>query len=60
VSINDQTRIYTNHTYEIAETLGIEAARNALIKESVDVLKVQGLDVDLRHITLVADNDWKW
>ncbi len=51
----DQTRIYTNHTYEIAETLGIEAARNALIKESVDVLKVQGLDVDLRHITLVAD-----
>ncbi|MHA1125244.1 MAG: DNA-directed RNA polymerase subunit A'' [Candidatus Heimdallarchaeota archaeon] len=51
----DQTRIYTNHTYEIAETLGIEAARNAIIKESVDVLKVQGLDVDLRHITLVAD-----
>lgn len=51
----DQTKIYTNHTYEIAETLGIEAARNAIIKESVDVLKVQGLDVDLRHITLVAD-----
>jgi DNA-directed RNA polymerase subunit A" len=51
----DQTKIYTNHTYEIAETLGIEAARNAIIKESVEVLKVQGLDVDLRHITLVAD-----
>ncbi|MFW9922540.1 MAG: DNA-directed RNA polymerase subunit A'' [Candidatus Thorarchaeota archaeon] len=51
----DQTRIYTNHTYEIAETLGIEAARNAIIKESMAVLKAQGLDVDLRHITLVAD-----
>jgi len=51
----DQTRIYTNHTYEIAETLGIEAARNAIIKESIEVLKAQGLDVDLRHITLVAD-----
>ena len=51
----DQTRIYTNHTYEIAETLGIEAARNAIIKEAIEVLKAQGLDVDLRHITLVAD-----
>ncbi len=51
----DQTRLYTNHTYEIAETLGIEAARNAIIKESMEVLKAQGLDVDLRHITLVAD-----
>ncbi len=51
----DQTRIYSNHTYEIAETLGIEAARNAIIKESMKVLKAQGLDVDIRHITLVAD-----
>ncbi|NHJ47904.1 MAG: DNA-directed RNA polymerase subunit A'' [Asgard group archaeon] len=51
----DQTRIYTNHTYEVAETLGIEAARNAIIKESMEVLAAQGLDVDLRHITLVAD-----
>jgi DNA-directed RNA polymerase subunit A" len=51
----DQTRIYTNHTYEIAETLGIEAARNAIIKESMEVLAAQGLDVDIRHITLVAD-----
>ncbi|MCK5159156.1 MAG: DNA-directed RNA polymerase subunit A'', partial [Candidatus Heimdallarchaeota archaeon] len=51
----DQKRIYTNHTYEIAETLGIEAARNSIIKESMAVLKAQGLDVDIRHITLVAD-----
>ncbi|MBN1330776.1 MAG: DNA-directed RNA polymerase subunit A'' [Candidatus Heimdallarchaeota archaeon] len=51
----DLTRIYTNHTYEIAETLGIEAARNSIIRESMEVLKAQGLDVDIRHITLVAD-----
>ncbi len=51
----DQKRIYTNHTYEISETLGIEAARNSIIKESMAVLKAQGLDVDIRHITLVAD-----
>jgi len=51
----DQTRVYSNHTYEIADTLGIEAARNSLIKESMEVLEAQGLDVDIRHITLVAD-----
>ncbi|MBD3190952.1 MAG: DNA-directed RNA polymerase subunit A'' [Candidatus Heimdallarchaeota archaeon] len=51
----DKTRIYTNHLYEIAYTLGIEAARNAIIKEALEVLKSQGLDVDVRHITLVAD-----
>jgi DNA-directed RNA polymerase subunit A" len=51
----DQTRIYTNHTHEIEHTLGIEAARNAIIKEALKVLEEQGLDVDIRHITLVAD-----
>ena len=40
---------------EIAKTLGIEAARNSLIKEAIDVLEEQGLDVDIRHIMLVAD-----
>ena len=48
-------KTYTNHIHEIAETLGIEAARNAIIKEAKKVLKEQGLDVDERHITLVAD-----
>ncbi|MEA2071082.1 MAG: DNA-directed RNA polymerase subunit A'' [Asgard group archaeon] len=51
----DQSRIYTNHLYETAATLGIEAARNSIIKEAIEVLKTQGLDVDIRHITLVAD-----
>jgi DNA-directed RNA polymerase subunit A" len=45
----------TNHVHEIAKTLGIEAARNSLVKEAVDVLEEQGLDVDIRHIMLVAD-----
>ena len=51
----DPTRTSTNNIHEIAETLGIEAARNALIKEASAVLEEQGLDVDLRHIMLVAD-----
>ncbi|MCW3981479.1 MAG: DNA-directed RNA polymerase subunit A' [Candidatus Bathyarchaeota archaeon] len=51
----DPTRSLTNHFHEIAKTLGIEAARNSIIKEAVGVLEEQGLDVDIRHIMLVAD-----
>ncbi len=51
----DPTRCYTTDINQIAETLGIEAARNALIKESLAVMKEQGLDVDKRHVMLVAD-----
>jgi DNA-directed RNA polymerase subunit A" len=51
----DSTRTSSNNVHEIAETLGIEAARNALIKEAQEVLGEQGLDVDVRHIMLVAD-----
>jgi DNA-directed RNA polymerase subunit A" len=45
----------TNNIHEIAEIFGIEAARNALIKEAHNVLEEQGLDVDIRHVMLVAD-----
>jgi len=51
----DPTRTYTNNPYEIAEVLGIEAARNAIIKEALSILEEQGLDVDIRHVMLVAD-----
>ena len=51
----DPTRTTTNHVHEVAKTLGIEAARNAIIKEALGVLEEQGLDVDIRHVMLVAD-----
>ena len=51
----DTTRTISNHIHEIAETLGIEAARQVIINEAKDVLDEQGLDVDIRHIMLVAD-----
>ncbi len=51
----DPTRTVTNDIHEIAEVLGIEAARNAIIEEMKRVLEEQGLDVDIRHIMLVAD-----
>jgi DNA-directed RNA polymerase subunit A" len=51
----DTTRTISNHIHEIAETLGIEAARQVIINEAKGVLDEQGLDVDIRHIMLVAD-----
>ncbi|MCE4599886.1 MAG: DNA-directed RNA polymerase subunit A'' [Desulfurococcales archaeon] len=51
----DYTRTTTNNIHEIAEVLGIEAARNAIINEIMDVLNSSGLDVDIRHVMLVAD-----
>jgi DNA-directed RNA polymerase subunit A' len=51
----DPLSITTNNIHEIAEILGIEAARNALIREAHNVLEEQGLDVDIRHVMLVSD-----
>jgi DNA-directed RNA polymerase subunit A' len=51
----DTSRTTTNNVHEIAKTLGIEASRNALVHEAEGVLEEQGLDVDTRHVMLVAD-----
>ena len=51
----DQRRIATNNITEIANTLGIEAARSTIVFEAQHVLAEQGLTVDLRHLMLVAD-----
>lgn len=51
----DSRRVYTNNIKEIERVLGIEAARNAIVKEAKQVLDMQQLDVDVRHIMLLAD-----
>ncbi len=51
----DGKRTTTNNILEIADVLGIEAARNSIIKEAKDTLEQQGLNVDIRHLMLVAD-----
>jgi len=51
----DRKRTTTNDIFQIYETLGIEAARNSIVIEAMNVLKDQNLDVDIRHIMLVAD-----
>ncbi|MBI2581041.1 DNA-directed RNA polymerase subunit A'' [Candidatus Woesearchaeota archaeon] len=51
----DEARTTTNDIFEIEETLGIEAARQAVIDEVYKVIETQGLNVDIRHLMLVAD-----
>jgi DNA-directed RNA polymerase subunit A' len=51
----DTNRIYTNNIHEVAQVLGIEAARATLIREVMGTLDEQGLEVDIRHIFIVAD-----
>ncbi|MBD3248678.1 DNA-directed RNA polymerase subunit A'' [Candidatus Woesearchaeota archaeon] len=51
----DTSRTVTNDIYEISRILGIEAARAVVINEVSKVIEAQGLNVDIRHIMLIAD-----
>ncbi|MFW9987604.1 MAG: DNA-directed RNA polymerase subunit A'' [Candidatus Odinarchaeota archaeon] len=51
----DVTRTVSNHIHEIEKLYGVEAARQMIILESQKVLEQQGLDVDLRHLLILAD-----
>ena len=51
----DASRTITNDTFETAEVLGIEAARQSIINEIFRVIENQGLNIDIRHIMLVSD-----
>lgn len=51
----DIKRSYTNNIHEMASVLGIEAGRNTIIRETKITMQQQGLDIDVRHVLLVAD-----
>ncbi len=51
----DSTKTITNDIFEVEKVLGIEAARQIIIEEVFKVIESQGLNVDVRHIMLVAD-----
>jgi DNA-directed RNA polymerase I subunit RPA1 len=51
----DLKRIQTNHSYELKNRYGIEACRANLVKEIRSVFSVYGIDVDYRHLSLIAD-----
>ena len=52
----DASRTTCNNIHEIHKSLGIEAARESIIEETMNTLEEQGLDdVNIRHLMLVAD-----
>ncbi|MEM2463023.1 MAG: DNA-directed RNA polymerase subunit A'', partial [Candidatus Pacearchaeota archaeon] len=51
----DKERTTTNNIFEIASVLGIEAARQAIIEEAKKVIEKHGINIDEKHIKLVAD-----
>jgi len=51
----DAAKTISNDINEIYETLGIEAARQALFNELADVIKFADLYVNYRHLSLLAD-----
>ncbi|WP_115865340.1 DNA-directed RNA polymerase subunit A'' [Halorussus litoreus] len=52
----DASRTTSNNIHEINKNLGIEAARESIIEETMNTLEEQGLgDVNIRHLMLVAD-----
>jgi DNA-directed RNA polymerase subunit A'' len=51
----NKDKTISNDFYEVAEIFGIEVARELIMNEIKEVLKSQGLDIDVRHLKLVAD-----
>jgi len=45
----------SNDIHEVAKVFGIEAARETIIREVKKVIDSQGLDINERHLKLVAD-----
>ncbi|XP_063046574.1 DNA-directed RNA polymerase I subunit RPA1 [Engraulis encrasicolus] len=53
--ILDLSRLYSNEVHAMANTYGIEVALRVIEKEIKDVFAVYGIEVDPRHLSLVAD-----
>jgi len=51
----DHTRTQSNHLIEVLEVLGIEAVRNALLKELRGVIEFDGSYVNYRHLAILCE-----
>ena len=51
----DGTKTISNDIHEVCEVLGIEVARATIIKEIKKVINSQGLEINERHLKLIAD-----
>ncbi|XP_023347437.1 DNA-directed RNA polymerase III subunit RPC1, partial [Eurytemora carolleeae] len=49
------TSTTSNNTIEVANTLGIEAARKTIISEITYTMESHGMSIDIRHVMLLAD-----
>lgn len=45
----------SNHVIEVAQVLGIEAARQTIINEIQYTMKSHGMNIDPRHVMLLGD-----
>jgi DNA-directed RNA polymerase I subunit RPA1 len=54
-NIIDLNRVYSNDLHAIANTYGIEAGRCAIVHEMVNVFGMYGIEIDPRHLNLIAD-----
>ncbi|XP_042377579.1 DNA-directed RNA polymerase I subunit 1-like [Zingiber officinale] len=51
----DVNQIYTNDVHAMLNTYGVEAARATIIKEVTNVFGLYGINVNIRHLSLIAD-----
>jgi DNA-directed RNA polymerase subunit A" len=51
----DQTKTVSNDIHEMAQIFGIEVSRQLIINEIKEVLNSQGLDINDKHLELIAD-----
>ena len=51
----DSTRTFTNNIIEIYNILGIEAARQAIYNELVDVIEFDGTYINFHHLSILCD-----
>ena len=51
----DLSKIYTNDIAAVLNNYGVEAARAAIMQEIASVFGVYGINVDTRHLSLIAD-----
>lgn len=51
----DHNQLVSNDVYQILTTYGVEAARASIVGEIQAVFAVYGIDVNARHLSLIAD-----
>jgi hypothetical protein len=54
-SILEDDEIYSNDIYAILKTYGVEMARAAILREMKVIFAVYNIDVNKRHLELIAD-----